>query len=324
MAQKADKGDGPPEDRKHEPDHVASHWSQIDEWRAIFDELETQRIAIYPIDVRGLTVVNYPINAHGLTMVTRNGMLAQHALMNDVAEATGGHAVYDNNGLAQVAGRLIDEDGEYYTLTYSPHQFAYDNKWHQIKVTVSGTNYTLSYRRGYFADGFSPMHQAPKRTRLKVGGSTEVISSNQAPIVFEAQIHPGMPTMVISETAGKRAPQKGALPYTIEYSLPLDAFNIKRVDGKWKVDCGAEIIALNPYGSVISHQAKLITFTLREEAALHPVGQDLLLEEEIDLTKGDVYVYVAVFDRGSKRLGSMEIPYHVDVLKQAKDSHASK
>jgi hypothetical protein len=90
------------------------------------------------------------------------------------------------------------------------------------------------------------------------------------------------------------------------------------------VDCGAEIIAFNSDGALISHQAKNITFTLRDEAARHPAGQELPLEEEIDLAKGDVYVYVAVFDRGSQRLGALEIPYHVDAPKRMPDTHASK
>jgi VWFA-related protein len=105
-------------------------------WRSVYDELETQRIAIYPIDARGLTTIATP------------NMLAQHSLMSNVAEATGGRAVYDYNGLALAAGQIVRDDGEYYTLTYSPHNFHYDNKWHKVSVTLLGTYYTLSYRRG--------------------------------------------------------------------------------------------------------------------------------------------------------------------------------
>ena len=294
------------------------------EWRAVYDELETQRIAIYPIDVRGLMLVTYSLSASHLPVMDQTSTPEQHGLMNEIAQATGGRAVYNNNGIAQAVTNIMDNDGEYYTVTYSPHSLTYDNRWHKVRVTMPGSGYSLSYRRGYFADGVSPIEQPGRtRTRLGAGGKTEVTSNSRAPIIFEAQIHPGAPTNSTSSHVHS-APRKGTLPYTVESSLPLDAFNIKSVDGKWKVDCGAEIIAFNSDGALISHQAKNIAFTLRDEAARHPAGQELPLEEEIDLTKGDVYVYVAVFDRGSQRLGALEIPYHVDAPKRTQDTHASK
>jgi VWFA-related protein len=294
------------------------------EWRAIYDELETQRIAIYPIDVRGLMLVRYSLSARNLPVMNQTSTPAQHGLMNEIAEATGGRAVYNNNGIAQAVTNIVDDDGEYYTVTYSPHNLTYDNRWHKVRVTMPGSGYLLSYRRGYFADGDSPIEQPSRtRTRLGAGGTTELTSISRAPIVFEAQIHPGAPTNSASAHAHS-APRKGTLPYTVESSLPLDAFNIKSIDGKWKVDCGAEIMAFNSDGALISHQAKIITFTLRDEAARHPAGQELPLEEEIDLAKGDVYVYVAVFDRGSERLGALEIPYHVDAPKRSQNTPASK
>lgn len=290
-------------------------------WRAVFDELETERIAIYPIDVRGLVVTGSSISAQGKTEMDRTPMPVQHALMNNVAEATGGRAVYNNNGIAQAVGDIVDEDGEYYTLSYSPGRIPYDSKWHKVRVTVLGSNYRLSYRRGYFADGTDASNKTGRtRLRLRSGGLTEVTSTNRTPITFQAQIYPGGPT----NSAGTHPLRKGTFAYTVESSLPLDEFSIKSVNGKWKMVCGVEIIALNSGGSVISRVTKDITFTLRDEAALHPAGENVPLEEEIDLAKGDVYVYVAVFDKGSKRLGALEIPYHVDAPKRLQDTRASK
>jgi hypothetical protein len=155
---------------------------------------------------------------------------------------------------------IVDEGGEYYTLSYSPHHFSYDNKWHKVRVARPGTNYTLSYRRRYFADGTSPVQAAGQtRKRLRTNGATEITSTTRAPIIFEAQIHAGTPTNASPHT--HHSPPKGTSPYTVESSLPLDAFSRKNVDGKWKVECGAEIIALNSDGSLIAHESKNITFT---------------------------------------------------------------
>jgi VWFA-related protein len=62
-------------------------------WQNIYDELEAHRIAIYPIDVRGLTVTGSPL------------MLAQHAVMSNVARATGGARSMTTTGWPWPQGR---------------------------------------------------------------------------------------------------------------------------------------------------------------------------------------------------------------------------
>jgi VWFA-related protein len=84
--------------------------------RAVYDELEQERIAVYPIDARGLTVHD------GLQMT------GQHGMMEDAAQATGGRAFYNNNGLSQITSHLVDTSGSFYTLTYSPFNFHFNNK----------------------------------------------------------------------------------------------------------------------------------------------------------------------------------------------------
>src|SRR5262249_4851032 len=60
------------------------------DWRALYDELDQERIAVYPIDARGLTTTVNPI--------VLDAQWEQHLAMNDVAQATGGQAFYNNNG----------------------------------------------------------------------------------------------------------------------------------------------------------------------------------------------------------------------------------
>jgi VWFA-related protein len=291
--------------------------SAQDGWRVIYDELEAQRIAIYPIDVRGLTTRSGPI------------MLAQHGVMNNVAQATGGRAVYDYNGLALAASDIIHNDSEYYTLTYTPHDFRYDNKWHKVRVTVPGTNYTLSYRQGYFADGANPMEpkQNRSRTRLLRGGETAKLQpSSNEPIVFQASVHEGAVTSPPSATGGtaQSVPRKGTEPFDVQYVLPLDAFQMTTAGGKSTIDCGAAVIAFNDKGTMVAHHAQEVAFTLKGDAAAHPTGKLLPFSLEIDLPKGDVYLYVAAWDLTSKRLGTLEIPYHIEASKKTKTASQPK
>ncbi|HZD77770.1 MAG TPA: VWA domain-containing protein [Acidobacteriaceae bacterium] len=295
----------------------ASELSLQSGWRSVYDELETQRIAIYPIDARGLTIKGSP------------RMLAQHAVMSNVAEATGGRAVYDYNGLALAAGQIVHDDGEYYTLTYAPHDFRYDNKWHKVSVTMPGTYYTLSYRRGYYADGNPPAEQQPRRprTRLLASGETaKDMPTSSKPIIFQASVSKGVVAAAPNATsdAPSKKRRKGTAPFTVQYALPLDAFEVKSVNGKPTVQCAAVVIAFNDNGTMIAHHAQEVTFSLTGEAAAHPAGKSLPVDLEIDLAKGDVYLYVAAWDITSKRLGTLEIPYQVDAMKAPQDPHASK
>ena len=287
-------------------------------WQGIYDELEEHRIALYPIDVRGLTVSGSPI------------MLSQHTDMSNVAKATGGRAVYDYNGLALAAGEIVHDDGEYYTLTYSPKDFQFNNKWHKVIVTIAEGNYTLSYRRGYFADGTNPVQQRPSsrpRTRLLAGGETaKDLPTRSMPIIFQVSVQEGAAPLPVNLTGNSERPKqpKKTAPFTVHYSLPLDSFAIASEHGKSTVKCGTVLIAFNSNGTIIAHHAEEITFTLKDEAARQPAGKVLPVDVEVDLARGDAYLYVAAWDVTSKRLGTLEIPYHADPAKTVRASHASK
>ncbi len=139
----------------------------------------------------------YPIDARGLFDPGKfaDSVAFQHINMSNVAEATGGRAVYNRNFVAQTTQHLIDTSNDFYTLSYSPHDFHYDNSWHKVKVVVNGNSYNLSYRRGYFADGNDPRNKAEdtkpagSRTKLLPNGETKEMKEVRGPsIVFQARV----------------------------------------------------------------------------------------------------------------------------------------
>ena len=120
--------------------------------------------------------------------------------MNDIAQSTGGKAYYNTNGLGQTAQRWLDESGDFYTLTYSPRDFRVDNKWHKVKIKLTGdyAHYDLSYRRGYFADSFAnetPGRKPRSRTMFARDGSeAKMPDLRSVPLIFQARVIPGWST----------------------------------------------------------------------------------------------------------------------------------
>lgn len=288
-------------------------------WRSLYDELEQERIAIYPIDARGL--MNF-----SLRLSTTHVLWDQWARMNETARATGGQAFYNTNGLLETTSRLLSSDSSFYTLTYTPHDFHFDNKWHKVQVKLNVEGYRLSYRRGYFADGSPGGAEQPQkrkaRTRLLPNGEKiELPAMQSAPIIFQARVLPvSDPAVaagpVISGTIEAPPPKKGAVTYSILYELPVDAFVRPMVNGKPEVTLGVAAIVLNSDGRAVDSRAERVTMALNADSLrLHP-NLHMAIDQRLNLQKNDQYLCLAVWDMTSGRLGTLQVP--VQVQKQAR------
>ncbi len=276
--------------------------------REAYDELETERIALYPIDARGLTVE------------VSSAMPWQHMRMADMAEATGGQAWYNNNGLSQIASRVLDTDSHFYTLTYRPDNLKANNKWHKVKITVDGGPYHLSYRRGYFDDGTGTPN-APRKTRtvLRAHGETfQAPDRHTEPIIFEARVQPSsvtQPANPVQTSATAPAPKRNEEAYAVHYSVPLDALTRETVNGETQISVGAAILAFNRFGRLTGHVAQKLTFALNEEKLkANPVAK-FGFEQQINLPKGEDYLYIALWDTTNGRLGTLQLPLDVEKTK---------
>jgi VWFA-related protein len=152
--------------------------------------LAAARVAVYPVDARGLMSLpsasaasrftpvssgppmpgkenqgsgnaHAPINARGGTGTGLSPAASadqkflkqtaiEHATMQQIAEDTGGKAFLDTNGVKEAVGQAIANGTRYYTLGYIPQMIKNDGSFRRIKVNVEGS-YQLSYRRGYYA-----------------------------------------------------------------------------------------------------------------------------------------------------------------------------
>ncbi len=290
--------------------------------RELFDALETERIAVYPIDARGLTTsVEFSVNQPYSDFYNggpspANPAFFRRALMMDVAKATGGVAYYNTNGLQQAADHVVRNDNSFYTLAYTPGNLQIDNKWHNIKVSAEGRSLHLSYRRGYFADDehVSRTDQAP-RTRLLAGGKTvqEAPAVRSVPIIFSATVQPfanGLPRPQISGP-----PSAGNVRYRIHYTLPATAFqrqsSASAAGQTSELTVGVGVLAMNRNGTPLMRKARQSTFEVNETRLSRNPNTPVEVDQDIDLAKGDTFLYLVAWDPTGERVGTLNIPLQV-------------
>jgi hypothetical protein len=191
-------------------------------------------------------------------------------------------------------------------LSYTPHDFRYDNTWHKVKVTVNGSTYNLSYRRGYFADGNDPHNKTEdlqphgSRTKLLASGQTTEMPEVRGPsIVFQARVLP---------VTGRQTPtKKGTIPYTIRYSLPLSKFVMRNVDGMEQATMGVASMAFDANGNSTAKLSQQVIATFSPEK-LQISGQPVYtFEQQINLKDGENYLYLGVWDMNTGQFGTIQL-----------------
>jgi VWFA-related protein len=128
--------------------------------------LTLSRVAVYPIDSRGLqaapqysAATNRP-PATGANIQFETGQAFQHLALDSIAESTGGRAYYNSNGLGAKITEIEDNGSIYYTLTYATTNKNWNGELRHIKVELKQAHGKLQYRQGYYAVDRTKQEQA--------------------------------------------------------------------------------------------------------------------------------------------------------------------
>jgi VWFA-related protein len=100
--------------------------------------LASSQVALYPVNLNGV--------AGGGDSVT------EYSHEDAIAEATGGHAYYASNKVAELLDKAVDNGESYYSLIYSSTNTKYDGSERHIRVTLADKNKNdvLTYRTLYY------------------------------------------------------------------------------------------------------------------------------------------------------------------------------
>lgn len=126
-----------------------------DEASELTDVLTVNRVAVYPVDTRGLVTSITPASESGprpgAMMNAANSGFWNHANLDQVAEQTGGKAYYNTNDFTRVISDVINTASSYYTLAYATTNTKWNGQLRHIKITVDRPDVTVQHKQGYYA-----------------------------------------------------------------------------------------------------------------------------------------------------------------------------
>lgn len=164
--------------------------------------LATSRVALYPVDARGLqpdptfSASHREIEPRGAgSLAFSREQAASHARLDTAAEATGGKAFYNTNDFVHVLDQVIQNGASYYSLTYATTNTKWNGQYRNIRIEVDRPDLTLQYRKGYYA--FNPEQQEQRQIAAlerraihpRKSAAGEQLSAPSSPFDPATQLH---------------------------------------------------------------------------------------------------------------------------------------
>jgi VWFA-related protein len=314
----------------------------------VSDLLTASRVAVYPVDARGLITPPQsalldrptPQNRRGAAVPIGSGRTgaidinafptapessdranAELATMLQLAEQTGGTPFYNSNAIKQGLARAIENGSSYYTLTYSPEDKKFDGRFRKIQVKCTGHNYHLAYRRGYFAD---PPAARSANALLNLGFPgllPDAPPSSQ--IFFHARVlSAGDPAVQdLQPQAGPAGDLAAKLKppvkrYWIEYRADMNQVSAE-VDsnGVYRSTVEFIVIAYAQDGKVVNANRRVFKLGMPRTEYAQILQTGYSVRNELDLPEGEVWLRLVVHDVSADRLGSIEVPLKISAKK---------
>lgn len=268
-----------------------------DVMRGTASTLSSAQVALYPIDVRGLTsgfFGNASLGGGPADNILEIGEIeARHVSMDDIAEQTGGHAYYNTNDLKFAMQRSLESGTDYYTLAYVPPHGT-DSKYHRIDVRFTRSGLSSEHRKGYFA--------------MPVTSASTVVSE------FVGAVQPATPELDrLHLKARLLLPDKQHANTRVECTIrPEDLTFVDQPNNRKFVRFHVLSVTWDRYLNTVAKASNTLELRFSPEQYARVLRDGITTVQEMKLTKpGRYQVRIAVMDDANNRIGSLEIPVEI-------------
>jgi VWFA-related protein len=278
--------------------------------------LANARVAVYPIDARGLfpepltapaiaagSMVRNPDRVDAAESADSSLHAEERLTLEQVARATGGEAIYNTNDLKGALAEVDRTGAHYYTLAYVPLDKSQDKKLRRIEVRVHPGNYHLSYRRSY-SPAVAPAHDNSFLALMQhnVPASTQILfrlsplrGSVQAATVPPAGSNPKV--------------QRPVTRYSIAYDVDVAPLVLSAAaDGVLHGQATLVSIAYDHDGKALNSVANTLSLNVPSAEYAHFLKEGIHYREELDIPAQAAWLRAGIYDHVSGQVGSLEVP----------------
>lgn len=293
------------------------------------DLLTVSKVAVYPINAQGMMVEHGMeadrggpsrmggIGAYGAEAGERADIIAN---MEQLAEDTGGKAFYNTNNLNGAMQHAINDGSHYYTIAYTPTNKKLDGKYRRIEIKLAEGRYKLAYRRGYNADDSNTVAAQPESDPLRPLLMRGLPSATQ--LLYGVRVLSMNPQPAPTSAHSGKNP-KLACPctrYSVDFMIrwtdvKFDSV-VREADKKMDPDAkgvyaGKISVGLMAYdrdGNAVNWEGAIQGMNLQPSVYASIQKSGVPAHMEIDLPNKDVYLETGVYDWGTGKAGTLEIP----------------
>jgi len=269
--------------------------------------LNDAQIALYPIDVKGLTsnmpsaaisVPNNPKHPGAFNRSASWRQLDTQATLETFAAATGGRPYFNSNDLVKGFHQSVNDSAQYYMIGYYLDRSNTKSGWRKLAVKVKRDHVEVRARTGFFVTNATIN---PEVTR-----DSDLAAALKSPLDYSAlSLVARWETVQPSQQAGKKSvqytvnvtPDADLIDTTDNSHLALDFFAVARTPTGQQVD--------RPSGKKVD-----VHLTAEQLATIRQKG--IGYRGALELAPGEYNVRIIVRDSLSGRIGSVAAPLKVE------------
>jgi hypothetical protein len=302
------------------------------EVRQTDEKLAAARVAVYPIDARGVMTqtsadssyrsapnvaygrVNLPQPAQddkNFQIQTQN----ENASMKTIAEGTGGKAFIHDNDLKSAVESALSDGSSYYTIGYVPPAVPADEKFHKIQVHVEGKNLSASYRSGYFEKPAGKAAADDALSKSIMASATAYGAPPATQVLFKARVLNAADAQLkgVDVASGAAGEMESSLKPPVSRSvveLTVDPSTVtfaELPDGKRELRLESGVVAYDADGKRLNYLDRTIALNLGPEKAAGLMSDGIRLRMIIAAPAGQTTLRIAVQDLATARTGALEV-----------------
>jgi len=308
--------------------------SAEDEFRETVDLLARSQVAVYPIDARGLmTSPMLSVTQSGSTMSKQPNGFAnantkwfqqtsdEHGTMQQMADATGGKAFVNTNGLKEAVQKAVEAGSNYYTIAYTPTNRKWNGDFRKIQVKLDHPGVTLAYRHGYFADDpNAPAHNNPAQNAKPDPNQYNALRAamlhggpDPTELIFEAGVRPASTDNEEALVPGNQAGKKVSGPYR-RYAVtfaanPNEITWTTAADGSHRCTLEFITVVYDADGTQINAQFSGVRAAIADAKFASIQSGAIKYVQQISVpAKGEYYLRIGIRDTASDHVGAVELP----------------